>query len=102
MPPFEVHQWVNEMVQRQAKARQDMIEGVLLEALATGSCGVLVVDDPRTGDVTAMVDMRVPYATVAYFPRGMDDPSGLFSVEPAPVETLHALLQHLARKLLER
>lgn len=97
----EMQRAINEMVARQVRARNDLIERVLLHSL-TGTCGVLVTDDPNSGDVTAVVDERIPYATVAYVPaqRVFDeiDPSLL---EPAPVENLHMLLRHLAKRLAE-
>lgn len=93
---------VREAVVRQARARNDMIENVLLHSL-TGTCGVLVTDDPSSGDVTATVDERIPYATIVYAPRcsnvfGELDPALL---EPARPESLEALLRHLAKKLVE-
>lgn len=97
----EMQRAINEMVARQVRARNDLIERVLLHSL-TGTCGVLVTDDPNSGDVTAVVDERIPYATVAYVPalRVFDelDPALL---EPAPVENLHMLLRHLAKLLAE-
>lgn len=93
---------IREAVVRQARARNDMIENVLLHSL-TGTCGVLVTDDPNSGDVTAVVDDRIPYATIVYAPRcsnvfGELDPALL---EPARPESLEALLRHLAKKLAE-
>ena len=96
----EIHASLQEMIARQAQTRNDAVERALLESLAHGTCGVLVVST-ADGERIEMDD-RVPYATIAYFPHGMADPHGLFPVEPAPTRTLHLLLRHLARRLLER
>lgn len=105
MPPMpeEVRQAIDEMVRRQVKARNDLIERALLQSLAQGTCGVLVCDDPHSGDVTAVVDERVPYATIVYVPAHssllFDGPLDAPQASP---EQLRALLQHLARRLLDR
>lgn len=90
---------VKEMVDRQVKARNDMLEKVLLESLAGGTCGVLVWSDANGEQ--AKVDHRVPYATIVYARSEMAG-HALRGLEPATTPQLHALLQHLAKKVLDR
>lgn len=108
IPPLSegIHEAVNEMVRRQVKAREEVIEKVLLDSLATGQFGVLVIEDRHSGDVTASVDSRVPYATIVYMPPPASSASRLFpgfgELPKASELQMRALLQHLARKLLDR
>lgn len=100
--PEDVRQAIDEAVRRRVQARDDMLERALLQSLATGTCGVLVCDDPFSGDVTASVDERVPYATMVYVPaRSSLLFDGPLDAPEATPEQLKALLTHLARRLLD-
>lgn len=96
------HRAIEEVVGRAMKARQEMIEQVMLEALAGGKHGVLVTIRSHTGEEVAEISPQVPYGRVAYLPTWS---GGLFDraldLEPASADELRIITAHLARKLLE-
>lgn len=97
------HRAIEVMVGRAVKARQERVERVLLQALAGGKHGVLVVTSFSTGEEVAEISPQVPYGRIAYLPTWS---GGLFDraldLEPASADELRIITAYLARKLLQQ